>query len=252
MSPHPNPLPKREGAIDRRLIVALDVDTPDEARRLVDALDGAVRFFKLGYWLLFQPGASELIDDLVRDGRELFLDTKMYDIAETVRHGVASVAQRGARFVTVHGDPHILAAAVNGAAGSPLGVLAVTVLTSLDDADLQAMGYAAGLPELLARRVRDAAQAGCAGVIASAADDLDALRAVAGRDLLVVTPGIRMPTDDPGDQRRTATPADAIARGADYLVVGRPIIRAASPLDAARRVLDDMAAGQASPHFSQE
>ena len=225
--------------------MALDVDTPDDARRVVERLDGVVCFFKLGYWLLFQPGASALIDELVGSGRDLFLDTKMYDIGETVRHGVASIAQRGARFVTVHGEPAILAAAVDGASGSSLGVLAVTVLTSLDDSALQHMGYAAGVQDLVARRVRDAAAAGCAGIIASAADDPDALRRIAGRDLLIVTPGIRLPTDDPGDQRRTATPGEAIARGADYLVVGRPIVRASSPQDAARRVIDDMAAGQA-------
>ncbi|WP_158742016.1 orotidine-5'-phosphate decarboxylase [Acidisphaera sp. L21] len=231
--------------ISHRLIVALDVPTPDDARRTVAALDGAVSFFKLGYWLLFQPGASGLIDELQRDGRQLFLDYKMYDISETVRHGVASVAQRGARFVTVHGDRPILRAAVDGAAGSSLGVLAVTVLTSLDDAALHAMGYAHGAREMVERRTRDAAEAGCAGVIASAADDPDALRRASGRDdLLVVTPGIRMPSDDVGDQVRTATPGDAIARGADYLVVGRPIVQAAAPLDAARRVIDDMEAGR--------
>ena len=221
------------------------METLDEARRTVEALDGTVSFFKLGYWLLFQRGATTLVDDLVAAGHDLFLDYKMFDISETVRHGIASIARRGARFVTVHGDRHILAAAAEGAAGSSLGVLAVTVLTSLDDAALRDMGYAVGLRDLVARRVQDAAKAGCAGVIASAADNPDELRTIAGRDLLVVTPGIRMPSDDPGDQRRTATPGEAIARGADYLVVGRPIVRAASPRDAARRVIDDMAAGQA-------
>ena len=235
----------REASIERRLIVALDVETVEDARRLVTVLDGAVSFFKLGYWLLFQPGARALADEMVGAGHDLFLDTKMYDIGETVRHGVASVARGGARFLTVHGDRPILAAAVAGAAGSSLGVLAVTVLTSLDDAALREMGYALSLRDLLARRVRDAATAGCAGVIAAAADDPDALRTLAGRDLLVVTPGIRMPGDDPGDQRRTATPGEAVARGADYLVMGRPIIRSAAPRDAARRAIDDMAAGQA-------
>ncbi len=220
------------------------METLDEARRLVDQLDGTVSFFKLGMWLLYQPGADRLIDELVGAGRQVFLDYKMYDIGETVRHGVRSVAQRGARFLTVHGDPHILAAAVDGAAGSSLGLLAVSVLTSLDDQALAAMGYAVGVKDLVARRVRDAAMAGCAGVIASAADDPNALRQAAGRDdLLVVTPGIRMPDDDKGDQKRTSTPGAAIARGADYLVVARPVIRAAVPLDAARRVIDDMARG---------
>ena len=168
----------------------------------------------------------------------------MYDIGETVRHGVASVARRGARFVTVHGDPHILDAAVAGTTGSMLGVLAVTVLTSVDDAAMQGMGYATNVRDLVTRRVREAAAVGCTGVIASAADHPDELRRAGGRnDLLIVTPGIRMPSDDPGDQRRTTTPAEAIERGADYLVMGRPIVRASSPVDAARRVIDDMAAG---------
>lgn len=227
-----------------RLIVALDVPTPDDARRLVDALHGVAGFFKLGMWLLFHPGAPALLDELVQAGHPVFLDYKMYDIGETVRHGVQSVAARGARFLTVHGDPAILDAAVSGAADTPLGILAVTVLTSLDDAALAAMGYAEPAATLVRRRVRQAAAAGCAGVIAAASDGPDALREVGGRaDLLVVTPGIRLPTDDPGDQRRTSTPGDAIAAGADYLVVGRPITRAVRPADAARRVVEDMERG---------
>jgi orotidine-5'-phosphate decarboxylase len=227
--------------IEDRLIVALDVPTLDDARRLVDRLEGAVTFYKLGMWLLFQPGADAFTAELVQNGCKIFLDYKLYDIGETVRHGVASVAQRGARFLTVHGDPAILQAAVAGAAGSSLGILAVTVLTSLDEQTLRSMGYAIGLNDLVSRRARDAAEAGCAGIIASAADDPNALREAAGRDLLVVTPGIRMPGDESGDQRRTSTPGDAIRRGADYLVVGRPIVRAATPRDAADRVLADMA-----------
>ena len=229
--------------IQDRLIVALDVPTLDEARRLVATLDGTVTFYKLGMWLLFQPGAHSFIAELVQSGRNLFLDYKLYDIGETVRHGTASIAQLGARFLTVHGEPHILRAAIAGAAQSSLGILAVTVLTSIDDAALQAMGYHLTVHDLVIRRARDAAEAGCDGIIASAADHPNALREASGRpDLLVVTPGIRLPGDDPGDQRRTATPAEAIGRGADYLVVGRPIVRAVSPRDAANRVLDDMTA----------
>ena len=227
-----------------RLIVALDVPTLDAARRLVDGLGDTVSFYKLGMWLLFQPGADLFTTDLLVAGKQLFLDYKLYDIGETVRAGVAALATRGARFLTVHGDPAILRAAVEGAAGSALGVLAVTVLTSLDDAALRAMGIGLTTGELVARRARDAANAGCAGIIASAADDPNALRAAAGRpDLLVVTPGIRMPGDDPGDQRRICTPGDAIGRGADYIVVGRPIVRSTSPRDAAMAMIEDMAAG---------
>ena len=232
--------------IDDRLIVALDLEDVDAARRLVDVLGDSVSFYKIGMWLLFQPATHALVDDLVAGGRQVFLDYKMYDIAETIRHGVASVARRGARFVTIHGDPGILDAAVAGAAGSPLGILAVSVLTSLDDAALRAMGYAMGASDLVRLRVRAAASAGCAGVIASAADHPDDLRAASGNpDLLVVTPGIRLPDDPPDDQRRTATPAEAMARGADYIVVGRPITRATAPRDRAKLILDEMARGHA-------
>ena len=232
--------------IPGRLIVALDLDDVPAARRMVDALGDAARFYKIGMWLLFQPAAHGFIDELVADGRQVFLDCKMYDIGETVRHGVASVARRGARFVTVHGDPGILAAAVDGAGGSGLGVLAVSVLTSLDDPALRAMGYAMGAQALVALRVRAAAAAGCAGVVASPADHPDELRRIAGDPrLLVVTPGIRMPGDPADEQRRTGTPADAIAAGADYIVVGRPILRAAAPRDQALRIVDEMAKGQA-------
>ena len=225
--------------------MALDVPTLDDARRLVAELAGAVGFYKLGMWLLFQPGADAFAGELIAAGKQVFLDYKLYDIGETVRAGAACIARRGARFLTVHGDPHILQAAAQGSAGSALGILAVTVLTSLDDAALHAMGYRESVRTLVARRAREAAVAGCAGIIASAADDPDALREQAGRpDLLVVTPGIRMPGDDAGDQRRTSTPGEAIRRGADYLVVGRPIVRAASPPDAAARVLDDMVASR--------
>ena len=224
-----------------RLIVALDVPTLGDARRLIDTLGETVGFYKLGMWLLFLPGADALVSDLIGSGKQVFLDYKLHDIGETVRHGAAAIAQRHARFLTVHGEPQVMQAAVQGAAGSSLGILAVTVLTSLDDAALQASGIGLTARDLVLRRARDAAAAGCAGIIASAADEPDRLRAATGwADMLVVTPGIRMPGDDPGDQRRTATPREAIQRGADYLVVGRPIIRAATPADAARRVLDDM------------
>ncbi len=231
--------------IPGRLIVALDVEDAGTARRLVEALDGTVSFYKIGMWLLYQPDTAALIDELIGAGRRVFLDTKMYDIGETVRRGVRSVARRGASFVTVHGDPAIMQAAVEGAAGSDLQVLAVSVLTSLDDAGLRAMGYAMGAQALVAQRVRAAAESGCHGVIASPADNPDELRRQAGSErLLVVTPGIRMADVSLDDQRRTGTPAEAIARGADYLVVGRPIIRATDPRERALRIIDDMAAGQ--------
>ena len=226
-----------------RLIVALDVPTIAEARALVARLGDSVTFYKIGMWLFFEPGVHALIDDLVAAGKQVFLDYKMYDIPETVRRGVAAVARRGARIVTVHGDPEIVAAAAEGAAGSGLLVFAITVLTSQDDAALAAMGYRQTVPELIALRARAAARAGAAGLIASAADDPEALRHQAGTPLLIATPGIRLPGSAADDQKRVATPDAAIAAGADYLVVGRPITRAPDPAAAARQVLALMEQG---------
>jgi orotidine-5'-phosphate decarboxylase len=226
-----------------RLIVALDVPTVDAARALVGRLGEAVRFYKIGMWLFFDPACHVLIDELVHAGKQVFLDYKMYDIPETVRRGVTAVARRGARIVTVHGDPEIVAAAAEGAAGTDLLVFAITVLTSQDDAALRAMGYERTVPELIALRARTAAAAGAHGLIASASDDPAALRRQAGAPLLVATPGIRLPGAVADDQKRIATPESAIAAGADYLVVGRPITRAADPAAAAAAVLASMERG---------
>ena len=227
-----------------RLIVALDVPSVDEARRLVARLGSTVRFYKVGLWLLFDPLVHALIDELVRGGKRVFLDYKMYDIPETVAHGVAAVARRGVRIVTVHGDPAIIAAAAEAARGTELLVFAITVLTSQDDAALSAMGYDRSVAELVALRARTAAIAGAAGLIASAADDPAALRRAAGAPLLIATPGIRLADAAPDDQRRTATPDEAVARGADYLVVGRPITRASDPAAAAAQILALMEQGR--------
>ena len=153
--------------LNKRLIVALDVPGIAEARALVGRLDGVATFYKIGLWLFFQPGVDALIDDLVAGGRQVFLDYKMYDIGETVRRGVAAAARRGVSIVTVHGDPDILRAAVDGRGDSGLQVFAISVLTSQDDAALRQMGYDRGLQEIVDLRVRHAAESGCDGVIAS-------------------------------------------------------------------------------------
>jgi len=234
-----------KGVADR-LILALDVPTIGDARALVDRLDDSVSFFKIGMWLLYQPGVDALIDGLIAAGKEVFLDCKMYDIGETVRHGVAAVARRGVTIVTVHGEPDMLRAAVDGRGDSGLKIFAISVLTSQDDAALRAMGYDRNLQDVIDIRVRHAAQAGCDGIIASAADDPDALRAKTGRpDLLVGTPGIRLSGADRHDQKRAATPDAAIARGADYIVVGRPITQAPDPAEAAREIIALMEQGWA-------
>ena len=229
--------------IGDRLIVALDVPTAADARALVARLGDAVTFYKVGMALFFTREFDALVHDLLAANKHVFLDCKMYDIPETVRRGVAAVAARGARIVTVHGDPDIVAAAVDGARGTDLLVFAVTVLTSQDAAALAAMGYRHTVPELVALRAAIAAQAGAHGVIASAADDPAALRRATGSPLLVATPGIRLPGGAAHDQKRVATPDQAIRRGADYLVVGRPITQAADPAAAARDVLRLMAEG---------
>jgi orotidine-5'-phosphate decarboxylase len=228
-----------------RLLVALDVPTIDGAVRLAGQLDGIVSFFKVGLWLLFAPGAERFIDGLIGQGKRVFLDAKMYDIGETVRQGVARASERGVSIVTVHGDPEIMRAAVAGKAGSQrTKVFAISVLTSLNDAAVREMGYALSVAELIRLRVRQAVECGCDGMIASAHDDPDAIRRMAGAEqLLIATPGIREPGGSVDDHKRHATPAQAIARGADYLVVGRPITQADDPAAAARRIVADMKRG---------
>ena len=239
--PNPRGLP---ADIARRLIVALDTSSVDEARAMVRLLGDTVSFYKLGYWLLLQPDFSPFLDELVAAGKDVFLDCKMYDIGETVRRGVQAAAGRGVRFLTVHGDPEIMQAAASGKAGSSLQILAVSVLTSLDDAALHSMGYAGSVAELVRLRVKQAATAGCDGIIAAAHDNPDQLRRdAAAPTLLVVTPGIRLASDTTDDHARPGTPADAIARGADYLVVGRPIVRDADPRKKAQKIIESMKEG---------
>ena len=228
--------------MDDRLIVALDVPTIRKARELIRQLDGLVSFYKIGLWLFFEPGVDILIDDLIAAGHKVFLDYKMYDIGETVRRGVASAARRGATIVTVHGDPAILAAAAEGAAGTPIQVFAITVLTSQDDAALAAMGYNQSVADLVTTRAKAAIAANIPGLIAAATDNLAALRQLpGGTHLKFATPGIRLPTDPPNDQARTATPAQAFQNGADYLVIGRPITAHPNPAARAELILAEMA-----------
>lgn len=228
--------------MDDRLIVALDVPTIRKARELVRQLDGLVSFYKIGLWLFFEPGVDILIDDLIAAGHKVFLDYKMYDIGETVRRGVASAARRGASIVTVHGDPAILAAAADGSAGTPIQVFAITVLTSQNDAALAAMGYNQSVADLVTTRTKAAIAANIPGLIAAATDNLAALRQLpGGTHLKFATPGIRLPTDPPNDQARTATPAQAFQNGADYLVIGRPITAHPNPAARAELILAEMA-----------
>lgn len=227
-----------------RLIVALDVPSVAQARDLVAKLEGVVSFYKIGMWLLYARGTEAFIDELLAGGKRIFLDAKMHDIGETVRAGARAAAERGISFMTIHAERQVIQAAMEGRGDSALKILAVTVLTSLSDADLAAAGYTMRVPELVAKRVADVVALGGDGIIASGQDDPDAIRVRANApNLLVVTPGIRPPGGDAGDQKRVATPAAAIARGADYLVVGRPIVAAPDPVAAARAIIADMERG---------
>lgn len=229
-----------------RLIVALDVTSPFEAKRLIDQLDGIVSFFKIGMGLFVAEGTEALITLLRKQNKNIFLDYKMYDIPTTVSRGVVQALDRGIRFITVHGDREIMKAAVAAKGDDEfLKIFAITVLTSLDDNDLTEMGYALTVPDLIKLRVTNALDCGVDGIIASADDSPDEIRKHFDRPgLLIATPGIRSPGDALGGQKRVATPADAIRRGADYLVVGRPIIEASDPAAAARAIIEDMKLGQ--------
>jgi orotidine-5'-phosphate decarboxylase len=227
-----------------RLIVALDVPTVREARELVAKLDGVASFFKLGPWLLCAEGLDGFLDELIaKRGKRVFWDCKLYDIGETVKQGVARAAERGISLITVHGDEAIMRAAVEGRGTSSLMVFAITVLTSLHDDGLRQLGYIAALDELIRLRVRNAVACGCDGIVASAQDNPDEIRRLAGSDsLLIATPGIRPAGTALHDHRRSGTPGSAIASGADYLVVGRPITQHEDPAAQAMRIIEEMQA----------
>jgi orotidine-5'-phosphate decarboxylase len=235
---------KKRGAAAHRLIVALDLSTAQEARALVSALHGEVGIFKLGLELIFADGLP-FARGLIESGFQLFLDAKLLDIPNTVERATANVAALGAAFLTVHGtDRKTLDAAVRGRGRSATKLLAVTVLTSLDLADLAEQGVGATPAELVLRRARLAKAAGFDGVIASA-QEAKAIRAEIGDDFLIITPGIRPAGAAPADQQRIATPAGAIAAGADYLVVGRPITQAPDPARAASEIISEIEAALA-------
>jgi orotidine-5'-phosphate decarboxylase len=224
-----------------RLIVALDVNSVDDARALVGRLDGVVSFFKIGLGLQFVPGVDGLIDELIDGGKRVFLDAKVFDIPETVGRAVAVAARRMVSFITVHGDERIMRAATEAKGDSAIKIFAVTVLTSLDDAALKEMGYGVSALELVQMRARKAIECHCDGIIASANDNPNTIRRLANMEsLLIATPGVRQHDGDVNDHKRSATPAEAIRNGADYLVVGRPIIAAPDPVVAARGFIAEM------------
>jgi len=221
-----------------RLIVALDFATVEEARAMVARLGDTVSFYKIGYQLALAGGLS-YAQELIGAGKKLFIDMKLHDIGNTVAAGVKSVSRIGATFLTVHAYPQTMKAAASARDGG-LRVLAVTVLTSYDDADLKSAGYAMSVGDLVAQRARQALEAGIDGLVCSP-EEVKNLRAIVGDKLALVTPGIRPAGSDAGDQKRIATPSSAIAAGADYLVVGRPVVAAADPKAAAEAIIAEIA-----------
>jgi orotidine-5'-phosphate decarboxylase len=227
-----------------RLIVALDLPDVERAQTIVTELGDTVSFYKIGLELAY-AGGLVLAERLAKDGKRVFLDLKLHDIPNTVARATAAVARLGATFLTIHAYPQTLKAARQGldssAGRTPMRLLAVTVLTSCDDSDLAEAGFAFGVNDLVARRAAQAKAAGIDGLVLSASE-VPAIRATLGPDLVLVTPGIRPRGTTVADQKRVTTPKGAIAAGADYLVVGRPVIEALDRRSAAEAIVAEIAA----------
>jgi orotidine-5'-phosphate decarboxylase len=221
------------------LIVALDVDTRREAESIVDALAGTADFFKIGYQLFYGGDGLALGRVLVAAGKRVFFDLKLLDIDTTVERGVAAIARTGATMLTVHAYPQCMRAAVKGAAGSPLTILGVSVLTSMDDNDVAEAGFTDDIAGLVALRAGQAKAAGVGGLVCSP-HEAEMVRAIVGPQLAIVTPGIRPAGSAVDDQKRIMGPAEALAAGASHLVVGRPITAAPDPAAAARTIIGQM------------
>ena len=223
---------------DPRLIVPLDLPTVNEARDMVERLGDAVSFYKIGLELLASDGMT-LARELKASGKQIFLDWKLHDIGATVERSARVLAQSGCDLLTVHAEPQVMEAAVKARGDSSLKILAVTVLTSLTDADLVEMGYAFGARDLVERRVRQAVEAGVDGIVSSPHEAALA-REIAGPGFLIVTPGVRPFWSAKNDQARAATPEAAIRAGASHLVCGRPITAANDPREAALKVVEEI------------
>jgi orotidine-5'-phosphate decarboxylase len=224
-----------------RLIVALDLADVRAAGEIVAALGQAVTFYKIGMELVYGGDGLALAQQLIAADKHVFIDLKLHDIPNTVERATRQIARLGASFLTVHAYPQTMRAAKAGAAGSGLKILGVSVLTSSDDADLRAAGYAHGVRDLVSRRAAQAGEAGIDGLILSP-QELRDTRTIVGPDFLLVTPGIRPAGGAAADQKRVMTPGRAIVDGADYLVIGRPITEASDPKAAAAAIIAEMAA----------
>jgi len=222
------------------LIVALDVDTRAQAELLVEQLGDRVDFYKIGYQLAYGGDGLALGRALLQAGKRVFFDLKLLDIDNTVEKGVAAIAATGAHMLSVHAYPRTMRAAARAAAGSGLAVLGISVLTSMDDSDLAEAGYARDAAGMVALRAEQARVAGIGGLVCSPLE-AEMVRAIVGKQLAIVTPGIRPAGAAHGDQKRVMGPREALAAGASHLVVGRPITAAADPAAAAADILGQMA-----------
>ena len=222
---------------NQRLIVALDLPSTDDARRLVAQLDNSVNFYKVGLELFMAGGYFEFVDELAAAGKQVFVDLKFFDVPATVGRAVERLQHRNISFVTVHGNDGIMQAAA--ASKGDLKILAVTVLTSLDRGDLDDLGFQCDVEELVLSRARRAIHCGCDGVVASG-HEAARLRDELGDRLMIVIPGIR-PVENTDDQKRTVTVQDAFSHGVDYIVVGRPIRDADNPRKVAETIQREIA-----------
>lgn len=252
MNAHPNPSAFAMSSaasisIQDRVILALDVPTVEEAEAVVKEVGSAVSFFKIGLQLQY-AGGIKYSKDLVQQGKKVFLDSKIFDIGNTIEKTVENISLMGVQFLTVHGDRKVIQSAAS-AARNDLKILAVTVLTSLDETDLSDMGITMHMEEFVRMRARIAIEAGADGVIASGRE-AGMIRNLAKETnksaLKIVTPGIRPVGSAWNDQRRVTTPVEAIEGGADYLVVGRPVLNAASKGVVLDKIFADVEAGLAS------
>jgi len=225
-----------------RLIVALDLESAQQAREMAASLDGVVTFFKIGLTLQLAPGIEELIRDLIQSRKRVFLDYKYYDIAATLTKAVARAVDLGVSFLTLHGSSGCIQGAIKGRGSSDLKLFVVTVLTNMDKSDIDELGYTnQTVEQLVIHRAKKALEAGCDGVIASGKEARQ-VKEVTGNRLLVITPGIRPDGSPVNDQKRVMRPQDAIEAGADYLVIGRPITEPdnSTPKEAAQKILAEM------------
>ena len=220
------------------IIVALDLESAEEARTLVRALGDSVSFYKVGLELYTAAG-MDFVRELTGSGKDVFLDLKLYDIGETVKRAVRQISKTGVRFLTIHTPISVMKAAVEGRGDSSLQLLGVTVLTNFDQSDLAGRGCSGLLSEVVITRVQQAVATGVDGVVCSPLEAA-AVRHRAGPDTIIVTPGVRSAGAGHGDQKRVATPAEAIRGGANYIVIGRQITRAADPAAEARKILEEI------------